>query len=332
MLDFENIMKDRGYWNEERWHKTKHTYTFETGSKIEFFSVDTYGKAHGPRRDILFMNECNNLDFKIADQLITRTRKVVWIDWNPSEEFWFYTEMLPNRDDIDFITLTYLDNEALDEITVKEIESHRHNKNWWTVYGLGQLGAIESRIYKDWATIDEIPRHARLRRRGLDWGYSNDPTAIVDVYEYDGGFILDERLYQKGMLNKPIADFLLNLNEKQTLVIADSAEPKSIDELKSFGINILPCGKGDDSVRNGIAVVQDKKITVTKRSVNLLKEYKRYLWRTDRDGNIVNEPEPCDDHSMDALRYAIVSLSKRPDITIPKQSAPAAMYYQELGL
>lgn len=109
MLDFENIMKAQGYWQDERWHSTKHTYTFESGTKLEFFSPDTYGKAHGPRRDILFINEANNLEFKIVDQLITRTRKIVWMDWNPSSEFWFYTEMFNVRDDIDFITLTYLD-------------------------------------------------------------------------------------------------------------------------------------------------------------------------------------------------------------------------------
>jgi phage terminase large subunit len=197
MLDFENIMKAHGYWNDERWHKTKHVYTFETGSKIEFFSADTYGKAHGPRRNILFLNECNNLSYNIVDQLIIRTNKIVWMDWNPSTEFWFYTEMYGQRDDIDFITLTYLDNEAIDEVTRKEIESHKNNKAWWQVYGLGQLGEVESRIYTGWQVIDEIPHEASLERYWLDFGYSNDPTSIGAVYKYNGGFILDEIAYQK---------------------------------------------------------------------------------------------------------------------------------------
>ncbi len=309
ILDFQNIMKDRGYWNEDRWNETKHTYVFEAGNKLEFYSVDTYSKAHGPRRDVLFMNECNPLDYKIVDQLITRTREIIWMDWNPSEEFWFYTEMLPNRDDIDFITLTYKDNEALDEIVIKEIESHKHDKAWWQVYGLGQLGEIETRIYRGWKVdLDEIPYGAELKRYGLDFGYTNDPTAIVAVYYYDGGYILDEVLYQKGMLNKQIADTLL-LQENKGLVIADSAEPKSIDEIRLYGVNILPTVKGPGSVNKRIQLVQGKKISVTKRSVNLIKEYRNYVWITDKDGKIINEPIDLNNHAMDALGYAINSLT-----------------------
>lgn len=308
MLDFANIMKDRGYWNDDRWHGTLHTYTFETGNKVRFMSVDTYGKAHGPRRDVLFINEANNLEFKIVDQLITRTREIVWLDWNPSEEFYFYTEMLPNRSDIDFITLTYKDNEALDQTTVDEIESHRNNKNWWTVYGLGQLGAIESRIYSGWNIIDDVPHEARLERRGLDFGYTNDPTAIIDIYYYNGGYILDEVLYRKGQSNKQIADVLNNLSDTGCLTIADSSEPKSIDEIKIYGVNIMPCVKGPGSILTGIQFVQSQKISMTKRSVNLIKEYRNYLWMTDKDGKIINEPEGGFDHGMDAARYGLTSI------------------------
>ncbi len=313
ILDFENIMKDRGYWKQERWNQTKHTYTFETGNKLEFYSVDTYGKAHGPRRDVLFINEANNLDFKIVDQLITRTREIVWMDWNPSEEFWFYTEMLNKRADIDFITLTYKDNEALDTVTVAEIESHMSNKAWWQVYGLGQLGTIESRIYKDWQIIDEIPFGARLERKGLDFGYTNDPTALYDVYYFNGGYIVDELVYQKGLLNHQIAAHI-----KETapaLTIADSAEPKSIDELKLHQIQILPATKGPGSVLQGIQYVQSQSIMITKRSVNGIKEYRNYLFLTDTDGKILNKPTPGNDHAMDAIRYAVTSLvaNKQPD-------------------
>lgn len=311
--DFKNIMQSQGYWDETRWHGTKHEYTFETGSIIEFTSIDTYGKAHGPRRDVLFVNEANNLSYKIVDQLITRTRKIVWLDWNPSEEFWFYTEMLPNRDDIDFITLTYLDNEALDEITKIEIESHKGNKNWWTVYGEGKLGVIESRIYKDWQIVEEIPHEARLVRYGMDFGYSNDPTAIVAIYYYNGGYILDEILYLKGHSNKQLADTILNQNQ-QALVIADSAEPKSIDDIKSYGVNIVGADKGKDSVVNGIQYVQDQKISVTKRSTNIIKEYRSYLWETDKEGKILNEAQDIWNHAMDAIRYALTSLTPRKSV------------------
>lgn len=310
LADFQTIMKDRGYWKDNQWHDTHHEYTFETGNKLRFMSVDTYGKAHGPRRDVLFVNEANNIDYKIVDQLITRTRKIVWLDWNPSEEFWFYTEMQPNRSDIDFLTLTYKDNEALDLITISEIESHKNNKSWWTVYGLGQLGEIETRIYKGWNIIDEVPMEARLERYGLDFGYSNDPTAIVAVYYYNGSYILDEIMYQKGLLNKPIADIFTSLDK--AIVIADSAEPKSIDELRLHQITVLPAQKGPGSINRGIGYVQQQKISVTKRSVNLIKEYRNYVWITDKDGKIINEPTEINNHAMDAVRYAIASI-KNPN-------------------
>ncbi len=311
MLDFENIMKAQGYWQQTRWHGTKHTYTFESGAKLEFLSVDTYGKAHGPRRDVLFVNEANNLDFKVVDQLITRTRKVVWLDWNPTEEFWFYTDMLPTRtDDVDFITLTYLDNEALDDTTRREIESHRGNKAWWQVYGLGQLGEIETRIYRQWQIVDDIPFEARLERYGLDFGYTNDPSAIVAVFYYNGGYILDEVAYQVQLSNKNLADILKN--QTQALVIADAAEPKSIAELRLNGLTVLPATKGPGSVLQGIQRVQSQRVSVTKRSTNLLKEYRNYVWITDKDGKIINEPTDINNHAMDALRYAMVSI-KNPD-------------------
>ncbi len=311
MLDFQNIMKDRGYWNEERWHGTLHTYTFETGNKVRFLSVDTYGKAHGPRRDVLFVNEANNIDYKIVDQLITRTREVVWLDWNPSEEFWFYTEMLTKRKDIDFITLTYKDNEALDKVTIGEIESHKDNKQWWTVYGLGQLGAIESRIYTNWVEIDEVPHEAKRIGRGLDFGYSVDPSGLVDAFKWNGAIILDELFYRKGMTNDVIAQTINNLPDSSALVVADSAEPKSIDEIKLYGINILPAVKGPNSVKTGINFVQQQKIFVTKRSINLWKEYKNYCWKIDKDGRMLPIPDGGFDHLLDGARY-IINAELRP--------------------
>jgi len=319
--DFQNIMKSHGYWNDARWNETKHIYTFPGKSFLEFISFDKFGKAHGPRRDVLFLNEANNIPYIIADQLITRTRKIVWMDWNPSEEFWFYTDMIDKRDDIDFIgdgylgPLTYLDNEALDEISKAEIESHRHNKEWWTVYGEGKLGVITTRIYKDWQIIDEIPHEARLEARWLDFGYTNDPSSIGDVYYYNGGYIVDEQLYQKRMLNKPIADFLLSLEVPQTLVIADSAEPKSIDEIRGFGVNIVGVSKkrgeskSETFVKWSIGVVQDQRVSITRRSFNTLKEYRNYLWMVDKNGKILNVEDPkCANHSMAGIRYVLSTL------------------------
>lgn len=309
MLDFQLIMKDRGYWNDARWNASRHVYTFETGNRLEFSSFDTYGKAHGPRRDVLFINEANNLAYNIVDQLITRTREIVWLDWNPTIEFWFYTEMLGQREDIDFITLTYKDNEALDLTTIQEIESHRNNKAWWQVYGLGQLGVVEGRIYTNWKIIDEIPMEARLLRYGLDFGYSNDPTASDAMWKWNDSVIFDEVIHQKGLSNRQIAEVFLNIDKG--VVIADSAEPKSIDEIKSYGVPIIPSVKGKDSVNQGIQIVQAMNVFVTRRSVNTLKEYRNYLWLTDKDGTIINEPSPIWNHHMDDIRYAATSGVKK---------------------
>lgn len=311
MRDFQNIMQAQGYWNETRWSKTDYTYTFESGCKIEFFSADQPGKVRGPRRDVLFINECNNVTYEAFDQLRIRTKEIIWLDYNPTSEFWYYTEVKEHYDH-DFITLTYLDNEALDPAIVADIEAHKHNKNWWNVYGLGQLGEAEGRIYSGWRIIDEIPHEARLERRGLDFGYSNDPAAIVDVYYYNGGYILSERLYRKGMHNNEIAAFINNLDSPQTLVIADSAEPKSIDEIRMHGVAILPIEKrgvpGKSYLKASIDYMQQQKISVTKSSVNLIREYRNYLWQTDKDGRIINEPEGGLDHALDAARYALDGL------------------------
>jgi phage terminase large subunit len=193
--DFKSIMIDRGYFRDSRWNETKHIYTFETGSVMQFQSLDKLGKAHGPRRDVLFLNEANHISYKIFDQLRVRTNDFIFLDWNPTSEFWYYTEI---KDKIphDFIRLTYLDNEALPKNIIADIESRKGDRNWWRVYGLGELGEIEGKIYKGWQEIKEIPHEARLERYGLDFGYTNDPTAIVAIYKYNGGFIFDEVCYQ----------------------------------------------------------------------------------------------------------------------------------------
>lgn len=306
MRDFLLIMQEHKYYKDQLWSKTDFTYTFETGSKIEFFSVDQPGKVRGPRRDRLFINEANNVPYEAFEQLEVRTKEFIFLDWNPVYSFWFYDEVKGKRDDVDHIILTYKDNEALSPEIVASIEQRRNRKDWWTVYGEGQLGEIEGKIYRDWQIIDEVPHEARLERYGLDFGYTNDPTAIVAVYYYNGGYILDEVLFQKGMSNKQIADTLLNL--KKALVIADSAEPKSIDEIRSYGINIQPAPKGQGSVLQGIQAVQSQQVSVTKQSVNVIKEYRNYLWETDKDGRILNVPEHLFSHSMDAVRYAMNSL------------------------
>ena len=308
--DFLDILQQHNYFNDNRWNKTDSTYTFETGSKIEFFSVDQPARVRGPRRDRLFENEANNIPFETHEQLELRTKEFIFIDWNPVEEFWYYTD-LKGKEDVEELILTYKDNEALEPAIVKSIESRKDRLNWWKVYGLGQLGELEGKVYKGWQIIDEVPMEAKKVRRWLDFGYTNDSTSIGDIYSWNGAYIVDELIYQTGLLNKQIADIIYN-QEDEVLTVADSSEPKSIDEISGYGVKIIGSVKGPDSVRNGIQKVQDQKILITKRSVNTIKEYRNYMWMTDKSGKNLNIPMDLWNHSMDGIRYAIDSIVNPP--------------------
>lgn len=320
MRDFLNIMQEHGYYKEANWSRTEYTYTFETGSKIEFFSADQSDKVRGPRRDRLFVNEVNNILREAWEQLVIRTREFVIADWNPVADFWIYEDYelddspaSTSNEDADFLILTYRDNEALEPAIIKEIETRAaRNKNWGRVYADGKRGSTEAKIYKNWPVLEGVPEDARLVRRGLDFGYSNDPACLVDIYEYNGGYVLDQRLYRKGMSNKALADFINSLEWTNTMVVADSAEPKSIDELSSYGIVTMPAMKGPGSLNQGIQYLQDKLIWITKRSVDGIKENRTYLWQTDKNGKIINVPEPGNDHFLDAARYGLENLKPKP--------------------
>lgn len=317
--DFQDIMKTQRYWRDSDWNESNSIYTFRRGKKedgtewqpsqMEFFSADKADKQRGARRDVLFINEANNIPFETFNQIEPRTRKFTFLDWNPSHEFWWYTDVMPYFD-VDFITLTYKDNEALDQKTIDSIEARKHLTSWYKVYGLGQLGEVEEKIYTGWGTLDDVPATAKLYKYGLDFGYTNDPTAIVAIYEWNGGYVLDEIAYQTGMDNKKIVTVFESIDS--SVVIADSSEPKSIDEIKKHGIVILPASKGKDSLLHGIQYLQQQKIFVTKRSLNILKEYRNYLWLRDpKTDKILNEPIDDFNHAMDAIRYAIVDKKKQ---------------------
>ena len=319
MRDFLALMQAQGLYQDKRWNKTDCIYEFRGHSMIEFFSADQPGKVRGPRRDVIFINEANNVSYETYTQLEIRTKSIVWLDWNPVAEFWWYTEVW-KKQDVDFITLTYKDNEALDQLQVDTLEARRGNHNWWRVYGEGQLGDIEGRIYTGWEMIDFVPFGAKLERYGLDFGYTNDPTAIVALYKYEEGFILDEVLYQRGMKNNQIADVFQNLDF--ALVIADNNEPKSIEEIHEYGLNIIGVTKGSDSVRQGINFVQDQKISVTKRSINIWKEYRAYLWQEDprNNGKFIQKPEGGFDHTMDAVRYSFDKYRRQAQYYLPPKN------------
>lgn len=331
MRDFQNIMQQHGYWKDSAWSKTEFTYTFPNKSKIEFFSADQPGKVRGPRRDRLLVNESNNVHEESWEQLLLRTREYAFADWNPVSDFHLYEtyglvdepaaglKPYATDPDTDFVILTYRDNEALEPAIVNEIEKRSGNKQWYRTYGLGLRGETEGKIFTGWKTdLEEIPHEARLERRGLDFGYSNDPTVIVDIYYYNGGYILDEVTYRTGMLNKNIADMLLALPQPNILTVADSAEPKSIDDIKGFGVPITGVEKKPGYAKRGtenslIDWVQTQQVSITKRSVNLIKSYRNFMWKTDKDGKILNEYDHFWSDGMMAAVYGLSNFQPRKE-------------------
>ena len=305
LRDFLKIMKSTGRYFEERFNKSLLRYEFANGSVIEFFSADDSSKLRGARRDILYINECNNVTFDSYNELAIRTRKEVYLDFNPANEFWVHTE-LKDESDSDFLILTYKDNEALDQSIIDQIEKNREKAktstywaNWWKVYGEGQLGMLEGVVFSNWKQIDTIPKEARLIGLGLDFGYTNDPTAIIEIYNYNGQRIVNELAYQTGLLNSDIAKLL----PKNVPVYADSSEPKSIDEIRRYGITIKGVTKGKDSINYGIDVIQRNEYLVTSNSGNLIKELRSYIWDTDKQGKRLNKPIDFHNHAIDAFRY-----------------------------
>lgn len=314
--DFKNIMKNAEIWEPDRWGSTEKTYTFGNGSQLQFLSVDTMG-AHGSRRDGLFVNEANGVDYNTFDQLATRTNGKVIIDYNPSHEFWAHTELLKKHpEDCDFIILTYKDNEALSDREVANIERHKPKpgekpSNWWTVYGLGQIGSLEGNIYSGWrkATEDDY-KNAKLIRYGLDFGFSNDETGMVAIWQTDKDeIIIEQKIYQTGLLGSQYGDKLRATGiDPSVLIVADAARPEIIAEIKAQGFRIVGADKNAGSVLRGIDRVKQKQVAYDGK--DLEREYLSYAWRTKRSGEVLDEPQDGNDHLMDALRYAIDDLQR----------------------
>jgi phage terminase large subunit len=310
MKDFIKIMQATNRFFDSNWNRSLLTYRFANGSFIEFFSAEQPDKLRGARRNILYINECNNVDFESYSQLAIRTSDEIWLDYNPVAQFWVDTE-LANDPDAEMIVLTYKDNEALSESIIKEIEKAKDKAatsdywaNWWRVYGLGEIGTLQEVVFSEWNQIDAIPKDARLVGYGLDFGYTNDPTAVIAAYKMDNKYYFDEVLYQKGLTNSEIANHLKSLNvDKGQYIICDSAEPKSIQELANYGFKVEGAQKGADSIRISIDALKRDRFYVTKSSTNLIKELRSYTWAKDKQGNVQDKPVDYMNHAIDAVRY-----------------------------
>jgi phage terminase large subunit len=305
LKDFIKILKWTNRFNDQQLNKSLLTYQFKNGSVVEFFSADDASKLRGARRDILYINECNNVTFEAYNELAIRTKREVYLDFNPANEFWVHKE-LKDEPDTDFIILTYKDNEALDESIVTQIEKNRDKAatssywaNWWRVYGLGEVGSLEGVVFNNWKEIDTIPKEAKLIGIGLDFGYTNDPTAAIEIYNYNGTRIINELVYRTGMVNSDIAKIL----PSGVIIYADSSEPKSIEEIRRQGKTIKGVTKGADSINYGIDVMQRQDYLVTKQSTNLIKELRSYCWDVDKQGQRMRKPIDHYNHAIDALRY-----------------------------
>jgi phage terminase large subunit len=314
MKDFIKIMQETSRWNRDGWNASDFKYTFRNGAFIEFFSADNDSKLRGARRDVLYMNEANNLTFHAYTELAVRTKDFCFMDWNPVSEFWFDTE-LKNDDNVDFITLTWQDNEAAPASAVdfilraqKKGETSDYWRNWFLVYGLGQVGRLEGVIFSNWTQIANVPPAAKLLAYGQDFGYTNDPAALVALYLHDGELILDELIYRRGLLNTELVREYKRLGVKTNVPIyADAAEPKSIKEISGFGYRIQAADKGKDSVNFGIDLLQAYPIRVTQSSLNLIAELRAYTWEKDRKtGAATNAPQDANNHAIDATRYAAI--------------------------
>lgn len=307
LRDFQKILEGSGIALEDIHNKSNNT--FKVGaSTIEFFSADDSTKMRGARRDILFINECNNVDKKAFDELSVRTRLCTFLDYNPTSEFWVH-EFMQARADVDykFIRSTYKDNQYLDQNIVQEIERRKDiDPVWWTVYGEGNIGQYEGVIFTNWITDNKLPDTPK-RVLAVDFGFTNDPTTILDIRYSDGELFVDELMYRTQMTNNEIAAFI-NTLEDRPLVVCDSAEPKSIAELQMMGVRAIGADKGPDSIRSGIDTLKQQRIHVTERSINTIKELRNYRWKTDKAGKSLNEPTGYWNHAIDALRYGAVYL------------------------
>jgi phage terminase large subunit len=321
--DFKKIMIDTGRWIDSHWRSTDSTYTFSNNTTIEFFSADNDSKLRGARRDILYMNEANNMTFHAYTELASRTKEKVYLDWNPVAPFWFH-EQLQADNDVDMLVIDYTHNEACPESAKNFILKAKDKAatsafwaNWYNVYGLGLIGSLQGAVFENWKQCEDIPKDAQFISYGMDWGFTNDPTTLTAVYRLDKALYLKELIYETGLTNSDIIDRLKQLGvTNQQMIVADSAEPKSIEDLRRAGFRIEGANKGADSIRNSIDTLQQYELYITKDSLNGIKEARNYKWATDKEGNKLNVPIDDFNHFWDGVRYVALNRLKKSTFII----------------
>ena len=312
MRDFIEILKQHNKYDEANHNKSNSEYTLNN-NLIEFISVDQPQKIRGRKREFLFINEANELDYEDWQQLIFRTTEKVVLDYNPSDEYhWIYDKVL-NREDVEFYKTTYLDNPFLNENIIEEIERLKEtDEQYWQIYGLGEKGISKATIF-NYIEVPHIPHDAELVSYGADAGYTNDPSTLVSVYKKDHNIYIKEHLYRTMMTTRDISDVLKQEVTNRSPIYFDAAEPRLIDELRRMGHNIQPSLKGKDSINAGIDLLKRFKIHITTDSINAIQEFRNYKWLEDRSGKLTNKPIPKNDHIIDAVRYATYSIMSRPN-------------------
>ncbi len=311
MRDFFDILKQHELYNEDLHNKSNSEYVLN-GNLVEFVSLDQPQKIRGRKRDLAFLNEANELTFEDWQQIVFRTNGRIILDYNPSDSFhWIYDRVIP-REDADFYQTTYQDNPFLDATIVAEIERLKQtDEHYWRVYGLGERGTNRAQVFQ-FTTYQQLPPQAKFLSYGLDFGFTNDPSALVACYQWGDNLYFQEVLYSTNLTNQDLSQMFTKFEVgRYDEVFADSSEPKSIEELHRMGFNVKPTAKGADSVNAGIDMLKRYKLHVN--GSNLTKEMENYKWLEDKNGNLLNKPEDKYNHAIDALRYGVWNKLSKPN-------------------
>lgn len=312
MQDFFEILENYNLYNAKFHNKTEKTYQLN-GNVVEFFSIDDQQKVRGKKRDLLFCNEVNELLYQDFFQLSIRTNEIMIMDFNPDEEYhWLFEKVIP-RKDAAFFQTSYKDNPFLPSSLVKEIELLKDTDDTlWQVFGLGNKAQNKALIFPNVQDIDDVPEDAKLVGRGLDFGYSPDPTALIAVYRRGNDLILDEEVYQHELTPKALDDLLKEAGiGRGDDIRHDRGQEMTVAELKKKGWKFVKAKKGPNSIKYGINKMKEFRIFVTSRSKNLRKEFKLYKYKQDNGGNILSEPIDTWNHGIDAVRYAIEPITTK---------------------